>query len=65
MPRSPKDRVVVSLDGNLRDAVMELSGELEARDDVFDKMTDAEVARRLIAYALVEHRAGRGPWPRR
>lgn len=50
--------------GALRNAIAEIGAELEARDDVFDQMNDQEVSRRLIAYAITEHRAGRGPWPK-
>lgn len=54
--------VCVKLAGALARAVVEIAGELEARDDVFETMTDAEVARKLIAWAVTEHRAKRGPW---
>lgn len=49
--------------GALKNAVDQLAGELEERDDVFDTMTAPEVCRRLIAYAIREQRKGRGPWP--
>lgn len=63
--RNPnKACVAVTLKGALARAVVEIAGELEAREDVFDTLTDAEVARRLLAYAVTEHRAGRGPWPK-
>lgn len=49
----------------MRDAVEQILAELETRDDVFDKLTMPEVARKLLAHGIAEHRAGRGPWARR
>lgn len=51
--------------GPLRDAVEQILAELETRDDVFDKLTMPEVARKLLAHGIAEHRAGRGPWAKR
>lgn len=60
-----KKTVVVHVVGALKDAIETLSAELAERDDVFEKMTDAEVCRRLLGYAVREQRSGRGPWPTR
>jgi hypothetical protein len=54
--------IVVSLKGTLRDAIVTIGAELESRDDIFDQMTEAEVARRLMIYAIQKHRNGEGPW---
>jgi hypothetical protein len=57
--------LTVQLKGTLKDAIAEIRAEIEARDDTFDSVTVSEIARRLLAHAVVEHRAGRGPWPKR
>lgn len=62
---APKSTITVKITSTLKDAIDEIAGQLEQRTDVFERMSDAEVCRRLMAWAVVEHRAGRGPWPRR
>lgn len=57
-----KQSMQVRVEGSLLEAIEDLRGELEGRPDVFEVMTGAEVARRLIAHAVREHMAGRGPW---
>lgn len=65
-PKQSPDKasITIKIKGALARAAVEIAGELEARDDVFEQMTDAEVARKLLAFAVNEHRAGRGPWPK-
>lgn len=63
---SDKDKELTTrVAGTLRDKVLEVHAEVQARDDVFEDLTPHIVMRRLIAHALKEHMAGRGPWPKR
>ncbi len=59
-----KKRIVVETSGALKEALEEVHGELEGRKDVLERLNPAEVGRRLMAYAIREHQAGRGPWPK-
>jgi hypothetical protein len=54
--------LIVQLNGALKTAVEETHGNLEGDPDVLEQLTPQEVARRLIAWGVKEHRAGRGPW---
>ena len=57
--------LIVTVTGNLKKAIDDVHGQLDVRDDVLDTMTTPEVARQLLKWAVVEHRAGRGPWQKR
>lgn len=59
----PKKRVIVEVSGPLLEGLLCVSREVAENRDVMEKLTDAAVGRRLMAYAIKEHRAGRGPWP--
>lgn len=54
----------LDIKGALRVAVAEITAEINASPDLFEEITDHECARRLLAHAIRDHKAGRGPWPK-